>query len=340
MTILLAIITGGILGYLIERGDLCFHSTLRGPFRRPPQWALLRAYLLILLIATPLIWLMRWFGWINPWVPPFVWQANLIGGFIFGIGMVVAATCITGLFYKLGHGMLGTLIGLATWALGDIIAYRGVLSSFREQLNATQFSIDGQSATLFNIAGYSGVIVTGLIAVLIVIWLVRSPIKSRTPYWSWPRLGLAVGAFTAIAWLLARLGGANYTFGTSGVPTTVYTALLGQDGFGNLWIPVTLISILPGAFLAARFSGTLWIRGETLKRYIQLAAGGLLMGVGAGIAGGCNLGHGLVGVPLLSLGSITTVIAMVAGVWVAHQAGELFGTGVVNVTGDQVHPVA
>jgi uncharacterized membrane protein YedE/YeeE len=41
------------------------------------------------------------------------------------------------------------------------------------------------------------------------------------------------------------------------------------------------------------------------------------MGIGAGIAGGCNLGHSLVGVPLLSLGSMATTLAMIAGVFLA-----------------------
>ncbi len=40
------------------------------------------------------------------------------------------------------------------------------------------------------------------------------------------------------------------------------------------------------------------------------------MGIGAGISGGCNLGHSLVGVPLLSLGSLATTLSMVVGVWV------------------------
>jgi uncharacterized membrane protein YedE/YeeE len=86
----------------------------------------------------------------------------------------------------------------------------------------------------------------------------------------------------------------------------------------SVWITVALLAIAPGALLAAKFSGTLWIRGETPRRYGELAVGGLLMGIGAALAGGCNLGHGLVGVPLLSLGSITTVAAMLPGVWVAH----------------------
>ena len=63
-------------------------------------------------------------------------------------------------------------------------------------------------------------------------------------------------------------------------------------------------------------SSTFWARGESLPRYAQLGAGGLLMGVGAGIAGGCNLGHSMVGVPLLSMGSIVTTLAMGTGVFV------------------------
>jgi uncharacterized membrane protein YedE/YeeE len=65
------------------------------------------------------------------------------------------------------------------------------------------------------------------------------------------------------------------------------------------------------------------VRGESPKRYAELAAGGLLMGVGAGIAGGCNLGHSMVGVPLLSLGSITTTLAIITGVFLADRTLKL-----------------
>ena len=114
------------------------------------------------------------------------------------------------------------------------------------------------------------------------------------------------------------MGGSNYTFGTSGVPAGALTALLEGGSGGSLWIPLALVGLVPGAFLAAARAGTLWIRGEPLWRYVQLAAGGLLMGVGAGIAGGCNLGHSLVGVPLLAMGSITSTAAMAVGVFLAH----------------------
>ncbi|MFQ5856409.1 MAG: hypothetical protein ACE5LU_12275 [Anaerolineae bacterium] len=53
MTLVLAFLTGMGLGYIVERGDLCFHSTLRGLFRRPARLDLFRAYLLALPVAAP-----------------------------------------------------------------------------------------------------------------------------------------------------------------------------------------------------------------------------------------------------------------------------------------------
>lgn len=317
MTLVLAFLTGMGLGYIVERGDLCFHSTLRGLFRRPAQLDLFRAYLLTLLIAVPLVQGLTALGLIDPWIPPFTWLANVVGGVIFGIGMVMASSCITGLFYKLGHGMLGTLVGLAAWVVGDIVTYRGPLAALRQTLQAPQVTANGQSATAVNLLGPAGLLLVGLLWLLAVAWLWRAPRTSRGRYWSWPTLGVAVGLFGSLAWLLARAGGSNYTFGTSGVPTGALTALSGGGGSGPIWIPVALVGLVPGAFLAAVTAGTLWVRGEPVRRYVELALGGFLMGVGAGLAGGCNLGHSLVGVPLLAMGSITTTVAMAVGVWLA-----------------------
>ncbi len=326
MTIALAIFAGASLGYALERGDLCFHSTLRGLFKRPKQLDLLRAYILALLIATPAIFIMRALGWIDPWIPPLAWGANIIGGLIFGVGMVVAASCITGLFYKLGHGMLGTLVGLAAWALGDILVYRGPLSGIREALSA-----GGQSLLLTEMLGPSNWIVLPLVGLAAVVWLFRAPNANRMrrdKLWGWLPLGIIVSVIISASWLLAKAGGTNYPYGTSYVPTGIYLALFENGLDGSLptspWIPIALVSLIPGAFFAAVRSKTLWVRGETTKRYFQLAVGGFLMGVGAAFAGGCNLGHSLVGVPLLSVGSIATTLAMAAGVFVADRINRSF----------------
>lgn len=328
MSILLAIVTGSVLGYIIERGDFCFHSTLRGLFRTPPRLNLFRAYLVTLLIAIPAVQVMIAQGWIEPWIAPFAWQANLVGGIIFGVGMVVASTCVTGLFYKLGHGMLGTLVGLLAWGIGDVLTYKGPLRFVREALNSTVIDVDGQVATLPTLLHSSNstirLAIMGML-VVIYLWSVRRNLRSQSqvsdeaqPYWGWLKLGIVTGVFISLAWLLAQAGGSNYTFGTSYVPTSLFELVVNGVDI-QWWIPASLLSIIIGALIAAVHAGTLWVRGETFPRYLELAAGGLLMGIGAAISGGCNLGHGLVGVPLLSLGSIATTVSMAIGVFIAHR---------------------
>jgi len=49
-----------------------------------------------------------------------------------------------------------------------------------------------------------------------------------------------------------------------------------------------------------------------------------MMGVGAGIAGGCNIGYGLTGVPLFGMSSLTATFSIVLGVWTG--AYLLFGS--------------
>ena len=326
MPIVLAILSGTALGYTLERGDMCFHSTIRGLFKAPRQLDLFRAYILALLIATPIVVLLRSFGLINPWIPPFTLRANIVGGLIFGVGMVVASSCITGFFYKLGHGMLGVIIGLITWGLGDIIVYQGPLSGMRSALTANPITNGGAVPTIDNLRQPFGLVVLGILALVAVYWLWKSPKsnrRSREKLWGWVPLGISVGLIMNLSWLLAKAGGTNYPYGTSYVPTQIYKWITAGE-MSSPWIPITLISLILGAIIAALHSGTMWVRGESMRRYLELAGGGFLMGVGAAIAGGCNLGHGLVGVSLLSIGSITTVVAMVFGVFLANWAGNFW----------------
>ena len=70
--------------------------------------------------------------------------------------------------------------------------------------------------------------------------------------------------------------------------------------------------------MAARTAGGWRLRGETMTRLLGLAVGGVLLGAGGWIAGGCNLGHGLSGVSQLSISSLVVVASMAAGVAAAR----------------------
>jgi len=224
--------------------------------------------------------------------------------------------------------MLGTLVGLATWAIGDILVYRGPLSGLRAILSAGE-----TSQTIPQLIGSAGWIILSGLELIAIFWLLRASNETRNQrgkLWGWLPLGIVVGVIISLSWLFANAGGTNYPYGTSNVPTGIYLALFENGLDGSLpnspWIPIALVSLIPGALIAAIRSKTLWIRGEDTNRYLQLGAGGFLMGVGAAFAGGCNLGHSLVGVPLLSVGSISTTLAMAAGVFLADRLVRLLKT--------------
>jgi uncharacterized membrane protein YedE/YeeE len=89
-------------------------------------------------------------------------------------------------------------------------------------------------------------------------------------------------------------------------------------GTPNWWLIALLVGIVGGAGLAARSAGGFHVRGETRVRYRQLALGGLLLGAGGWVAGGCNLGHGLSGVAQLNVSSWVVVVSIVAGIGVTR----------------------
>lgn len=328
MTILLAVVAGGGLGLVLERGDFCFHSTWRRLLGSPREASLLRAYLLMLVISTPIVQILIATGVIEPFVPPLAWQALIPGGLLFGVGMVIASTCISGMFYKLGNGMLGMVVAISAWAAGDLLVYRGPLKGLRDRLNESPVSVttdsgESEIATVTSALGGFGVVLLVGAGLAIVAYLVKSHaaasgFQTRERRWGWLPLGIATALVMSGAWLLVRWHGFVYSYGTSGVPSQLWDRIV-HGNPTELWIPIGLICVIPGAFVAARLSGTLWVRGEQAGRYGELAIGGFTMGIGAAIAGGCNLGHSMVGVPLLSLGSILATLAIIAGVVIADR---------------------
>ncbi len=333
MTILLAVAAGGSLGFVLNRGDFCFHRTWRRLFHSPAETSLLRAYFVLLLVSTPIVQLLIATDVINPFIPGFAPWAAIVGGLMFGVGMVIAQTCISGMFYKLGGGMLAMVAALAAWAFGDIITWRGPLKGLRDSLNSNEITVSAEDgsegvATVTSLFGPFGVVLVLVVGLALAVWVARDEAAADASDDALPgrgsklggvRLGLAAAAVMTVAWLLVRWHGFDYTYGTSSVPSQLWDRVVNGADI-SWWIPVALVSLVPGAIVAAVVGKTLWVRGEDPRRYVELVCGGFVMGIGAGIAGGCNLGHSMVGVPLLSLGSIVTTVAIAAGVFAADRA--------------------
>lgn len=306
-----SVITGAVagvaMGYVLQRGQLCFHSAIRGSL--DGRFLLVRGWALGVALASvglALLFLLPGTSGLNQGLA-FRPVANVTGGLIIGIGMVVAKSCVSGLFYKLGSGMLGALVGLTGWAAGELVARQ-------LRLPGPTVLAGGEAATIPGLLGVPrlGVAVLLLLGVAIALWL--RPGRESPAHdwqWGWRRIGLGLGIAITSGWALAALGGAS--FGPSSVGAVASIA----GGSPNYWLITFLLGIVAGGTLAARTAGGFWLRGEDPVRYLQLAAGGLLLGAGGWIAGGCNLGHGLSGVAQLNVSSLVVVAAMVAGVWVA-----------------------
>jgi len=303
-------LAGLLLGYVLMRGNLCFHSATRGlisgHFGLAKAWAL---GVSIAAIGLTVIYSVSPWDNLNQGLPlrP---VGNLGGGLLFGIGMVVAASCASGLFYKLGSGMLGGIVGIAGWTAGQLIADR-------IRLPGPTLLPGGEAATLSGWFGVPRAVVALPLAATVIFLLARSARQDSAGWqWGWPLVGIALGIATIIGWVLAGVGGASFG------PSTIGAVTAASAGRPNWWLTAFLVALVPGATIAARISGGWWVRGETGTRYLQLALGGVLIGAGGLIAGGCNLGHGVSGAAQLSISSFVTVAGMIGGVALAAAVRE------------------
>jgi len=91
--------------------------------------------------------------------------------------------------------------------------------------------------------------------------------------------------------------------------------LAGGDSSNLNWGVFEILGIPLGAFFAARWNHEFQWRSPRPERLMQQAVGGAVMGVGAVIAGGCNIGNSLTGLGTLSLTSLVATVFLVLGTW-------------------------
>jgi uncharacterized membrane protein YedE/YeeE len=89
MWVLLGFLVGIPLGLVLHRGDFCMHSALREALGRRPGHSL-QAYLLALAIQLVIVNALADLQLLQVPLPPVTWVAAAVGGFIFGVGMVLA----------------------------------------------------------------------------------------------------------------------------------------------------------------------------------------------------------------------------------------------------------
>ncbi len=328
--VLYGLFVGILFGFALQRGRFCMNSAIRDTILLKDT-TLLKSVFAAILVGMIGFALMAMGGLIKISPTPFFWGANLVGGIIFGIGMVLAGGCASGVTYRVGEGMISALSALIGLSGGAVLTAMGFLKPIKDALQTnTKIMVGEANPTLANIFGLSHTVVALVIAVIcLVIWFVlarknqdQEP-KSNDSLvtrifkkgWGWLAAGIVVGLINMLAFYSSTLAGRSYPLAiTSGWITNVKMIMsVPETKMG--WDAWLVIGIIVGAFIASLIAGEFKIRFPGWKMIGQTLLGGLLMGFGAVTSAGCNVTHILSGIPQLGIGSLVGAISIVLGAW-------------------------
>ncbi len=330
------LLCGFALGIVFLKAEFSFTASWRRFLARGDADGLLGALLLIAVAAVvvvPVAALVPGFGGaIAPLGPSLV-----IGAFLFGIGMQLANGCGSGTLYTAGGGSGRMLVTLAFFILGSVIgslhlpAFLALGGIDPVLASAYAGAWGGLALTLASLA---------LAAVAIVAVAHRRGARVR------PRLAIVVGALAIglISIAVFALGRHPWsvTFGFTLWGGKIATALGADLSTAEFWqwpgpkralansvlsdtSSLTDFGMILGAMAAAAvrpFARTTW---PPLKSLAAAAAGGLLMGYGARLGFGCNVGAFVGGVASGSLHGWIWFAAALCGCMLGIRLRPVFG---------------
>ena len=243
----------------------------------------------------------------------------LIGGLLFGAGMIMTRGCASRLLVLSANGNLRALLSGLIFAVTAQASLSGALSPLRNAISSWWTVDGGASRDLLAITGAGpwGGLAFGLV------WLVAAlyfAVRSGWGLWKWVG-GTGVGLMVAAAW------GFSYWVSTASFQVVQVQGLT-FSGPSAEWLMRVLstqspaigfdFGMLPGVFVGS-FLGA-WMGddlklegfndGYSMRRYL---AGAVLMGFGSMLAGGCAVGAGMTGGSIFASTAWITLMGMWAG---------------------------
>lgn len=353
--VLMAVPIGFLFGFFLQKGDLCGSSGCSEVLLFRSFEKLGGLWVCIVTSMTGFA-LLNLLGWVELSPKPLLWLSMIVGGTVFGTGMVLAGGCVTGSLFKAGTGNLNSMAALLGIPLGVGAIRHGFLRSFRSHLDQFALSAkDGDSVTLTTITGLSFqtlalIIAAGtlLAALVLARWRKKSPFipdgKRKNPLtrsWKPWQAGLGIGLLAVPAYLCSAAGGINYPIGTTGgiysavllatdkdlvhVNSPEDSAMLLENGESSgperkpvfWWLILLCGSLMAGSWLAGRLSGESRLFPRPPEQVVIAFFGGILVGTGAALGEGCFYGNIVSGWALMSAGGFLFGIAAIFSNWIA-----------------------
>lgn len=249
----------------------------------------------------------------------------ILGGLLFGVGMVLVRGCASRLLVLSASGNLRAIVTGLVLTLTAEATLRGVLAPAREALAGFWLVSGGDARMLFQGDATMVMVIACVVAVTLILSVATGYAR-----------GVSIGALVAASCVgLAVFAGWQGTYMLSqasfdivavqyvtftGPSTDTLMALVNQraiaPGFG--------VGLVPGVFLGA-FLGALTKREARIQRFEpdtpmeRYLFGGVFMGFGSMLAGGCAVGAGMTGGSVLALTAWTAGFSTWIGAMATHR---------------------
>ncbi|MEX3517155.1 YeeE/YedE thiosulfate transporter family protein [Corynebacterium camporealensis] len=312
---------GVVFGAVLQRGRFCVTGMLRDIFMNK-TWRGFTALMILISVHSFGLTLLTQLGIISPEISNFTPAAIMIGGFIFGMGIILSGGCASGTWYRSAEGLVGSWIALLFYGLSAAAMKSGPLESFDGWFK--QWETD-----LTTIHGFLGISPWMLVAVVWVITFFlwrhyrlkdagRQTFDLGQPWYSKPlpmyTAAILVGIIGTIAFPLSAATGRNSGLGiTTPSADVMRWSTTGDDSYMN-WGTMLVIGLFIGAFIAAKVAGEFRVRVPDAQTAYRSIGGGIMMGVGASLAGGCTVGNGMVETSLFSFKGWIALLFIALGV--------------------------
>ncbi|SDO55555.1 YeeE/YedE family protein [Alkalicoccus daliensis] len=354
------LLLGLLLGYTLFHARFGFTSAFRR-FMSVGNGQAIRSHMVMLAAAVTLFAPILAFGIsffdveVSGYVFP-VGTSLLVGAFLFGIGMQLGGGCASGTLFAVGAGRTVMFITLLFFIIGSVIGAAHLPFWTDEMPNGPAVSLAETTGFGFGGAWLISIVLFGIIAwITLVVERKRKPPKMApvpsTSGWkrmlrgSWPLFAAAIVLAVLNALTLMTRGepwGVTFAFALWGSHAADFlgfdvaswgfwqgdnAAALEASVFADTTTVLNL-GVIIGAFLASAAGGLFNFSSINGKNVAAAVIGGLLMGYGARLAFGCNIGAYFGGIASFSLhGYIWGVMALL-GTFLALYLRPLFGLSV------------
>jgi uncharacterized membrane protein YedE/YeeE len=252
-------------------------------------------------------------------------SGSIIGGLLFGAGMVLARGCASRLLVLSATGNLRALVSGLVLTVVAQASLRGVLSPAREALSGLWTVEGGASRSLLSLLNAGPVAGTGLgaLALGLALWLARRARLGIPVAASALTVGLTIAAGWLFTFRVAQLsfsGPQVKSISFTGPSADTLMGLINSPtvplGFDTGLVPGVFAGSMLAALVAREWKVQGFHDGPSMGRYLF---GASLMGFGGMLAGGCAVGAGVTGGAIFALTAWIALAAMWAGALATHR---------------------